>query len=51
MEYERAIIWNDHDLNIRWPIYSNEKIKPIISEKDKKAMTLKEAINTANIFI
>lgn len=29
-EFERCIIWNDHDLNIQWPILE----KPILSDKD-----------------
>jgi len=34
---EVGIIWNDKNLNIRWPI-----IKPIISIKDKNNITFKE---------
>jgi len=37
-EHDRAIRWNDPELNINWPIS-----KPILSEKDKKAPLLKEA--------
>jgi len=37
-EHDRAIRWNDPDLNIDWPI-SN----PILSEKDKNAPFLKDA--------
>ena len=51
MEYERAIIWNDFDLNIKWPInLSNEKINPIVSEKDKQAITLQKAIEAGDLF-
>ena len=34
---EVGIIWNDKNLNIKWPI-----IKPIISIKDKNNITFKE---------
>ena len=36
---ERGILWNDKDLNIKWPIK-----KPIISKKDKSNLTFKEYI-------
>jgi dTDP-4-dehydrorhamnose 3,5-epimerase len=39
-EHEVGILWNDMDLNIRWPVKHN----PIISEKDMKNITLKEFI-------
>jgi len=38
-ESARAIIWNDKDLNIDWPINPM-----IISDKDKKANSFKQAI-------
>ena len=37
-EAEAGIIWNDEDLNIEWPIK-----EPIISEKDQKLTSLKNA--------
>lgn len=36
-EHERAIIWNDPNINIKWPVAS-----PIISEKDSKNPHLHE---------
>ena len=36
---EKGILWNDKDLNIKWPIQ-----KPIISNKDKSNITFKEYI-------
>ncbi|MEN6374760.1 MAG: dTDP-4-dehydrorhamnose 3,5-epimerase [Smithella sp.] len=38
--YERTIIWNDPDLAIAWPL-SNQ---PILSDKDSKGLTFKEAV-------
>ena len=38
--HERGIIWNDPEINIKWPIKN-----PIISEKDSKNPPLKEADN------
>ena len=37
-EYEAGIIWNDPEINIDWPIR-----EPILSEKDKKLPSLKDA--------
>ncbi len=36
-EHERAIIFNDHDLNINWKVDN-----PIVSEKDLKASSFKD---------
>lgn len=38
-EYERAILWNDPDIGIDWPIAD----PPILSAKDKAAQPLKTA--------
>jgi dTDP-4-dehydrorhamnose 3,5-epimerase len=37
-ESEAGIIWNDRDLNIQWPVK-----EPILSEKDRKLPSLKDA--------
>lgn len=34
---EGSILWNDSDIGIKWPV-----AEPIVSERDKSAMTLKE---------
>lgn len=39
---EGQILWNDKDINIDWPI----KYDPILSEKNKKAPTLKEWLSS-----
>ena len=38
-KFERGILWNDKDLNIKWPIK-----KPIISAKDKANISFKNFI-------
>ena len=38
-KFERGILWNDKDLNIKWPIK-----KPIISAKDKANISFKKFI-------
>jgi dTDP-4-dehydrorhamnose 3,5-epimerase len=40
LSLEKDIIWNDKDLNIKWPIK-----KPILSKKDKTAQSLKNFLN------
>jgi len=40
-EYERAIIWNDPDIAIEWPIIESKE--PLLSEKDLCGSRLKEA--------
>ncbi|CAI1492445.1 dTDP-4-dehydrorhamnose 3,5-epimerase [Thermococcus nautili] len=44
-DYEGGIIWNDPELGINWPID-----EPIVSEKDKRWPTLREAIERGWVF-
>ena len=44
-EYEAGLIWNDADINVEWPIK-----KPIVSQKDRNLLTLKELIEKDDIF-
>jgi dTDP-4-dehydrorhamnose 3,5-epimerase len=40
-EWERALLWNDPDLNIHWPIL--EGITPVLSIKDSQGLPLAQA--------
>nr|WP_237702072.1 dTDP-4-dehydrorhamnose 3,5-epimerase [Thermococcus sp. AM4] len=44
-DYEGGIIWNDPELDIDWPVD-----EPIVSEKDRKLPTLREAIERGWVF-
>lgn len=39
-EFERCIVWNDAAIAIPWPVGS---LQPVISDKDRKGVTLAEA--------
>ncbi|MFV2059006.1 MAG: dTDP-4-dehydrorhamnose 3,5-epimerase [Thiohalomonadales bacterium] len=41
-QYERAIRWDDPDINIKWPLIDNRS--PILSEKDSQADSFKDAV-------
>ena len=41
-ELERSLRWDDPDLGILWPLQAMTSKKPIISNKDANAPTLKE---------
>lgn len=43
-EHEKGIIWNDPEINIKWPI----DVVPILHEKDSKLPILKNADNNFN---
>lgn len=38
--YEEGILWNDKEINIKWPVK-----KPILSPKDKNNLSLKEFLS------
>lgn len=42
-EHERSISWNDPTIGIRWPLAERGIQEPVLSEKDKRAVTLAEA--------
>ena len=44
-ESELTLKWNDSDINIKWP-----KIKPILSNKDKNGLSLKDFIKKVKNF-
>jgi dTDP-4-dehydrorhamnose 3,5-epimerase len=44
-DYEGGLIWNDEDIGIKWPVDN-----PIISQKDRNLLTLKELIEKDDMF-
>lgn len=46
---EKSIIWNDKNINIKWPLYKLKNKKIILSDKDEKAPCLNE-INEIDLF-
>ncbi len=40
-EYERSVLWNDPDLAIDWHLVN--EVPPVLSDKDAKAVTFKDA--------
>ena len=47
---ERSLHWNDVNINIDWPIKELNISEVVISEKDKKAQSLNQAIKNGDIF-
>ena len=41
--YEMGILWNDKDLNIKWPVK-----KPLISTRDRKNLSFTKFLNSKN---
>jgi dTDP-4-dehydrorhamnose 3,5-epimerase len=44
-EYEGGLIWNDPDVNVKWP---NDN--PILSQKDQKLPTLRELVERGEVY-
>ena len=44
-KYEGGLVWNDPDINVKWP---NDN--PVLSEKDKGWLTLKELTEKGELF-
>ena len=40
-KYERTLIWNDKEINVKWP----KKKSPLLSKKDSQAMTFRKIKN------
>ena len=49
--YERSIIWNDPDLAIEWPIEFLMENEIILSDSDKKGITINKAEAEGDIFM
>lgn len=47
-EYDSGIIWNDLDLDIKWPIDEIGELS--LSQKDMSLQTFKEFLNKENPF-
>lgn len=47
-EYDSGILWNDSDVNIKWPLEDIEEV--LLSDKDKVQQTLKEFMSKENPF-
>ena len=48
-DHERAILWSDKQLNIKWPLENLKENKLIISNKDKKAISFKEFLKSKEV--
>jgi dTDP-4-dehydrorhamnose 3,5-epimerase len=48
-EYDGGILWNDPDIDIKWPLEGIEEV--LLSEKDKKQQTFKVFQDQQNPFI
>ena len=48
---ERTIQWDDRDIDIDWPLEKLGIISPLLSEKDSKAISLKELLKNNELFL
>ena len=49
-EHEKCLLWNDNKLKIKWPTEKLIGSKPIISNKDKNALTFEAIMELGFIF-
>lgn len=49
-ESDKALSWNDKDLNIAWPLKKINLIEPLLSEKDKYGLSFTDIKNLSYIF-
>lgn len=47
---ERSLIWNDNNLNIKWPFHDFNINAPIVSSKDQEALKLEDIIRNKDYF-
>lgn len=47
---ERTLIWNDKEVDIKWPIDNYKFKKLLISKKDRSGLSLNEIISKGDIF-
>jgi dTDP-4-dehydrorhamnose 3,5-epimerase len=44
-EYDSGIMWDDKDINVKWPLDRLDGTELIIADKDKKLMSFKDFLN------
>ena len=49
-KYEKSLLWNDPNLDIKWPLDKLENKKPIVSQKDCVGLNIIEAEKLGYIF-
>ena len=49
-ELERTLLWNDSLISVEWPKFENKLIKPNLSLKDNKGLTLDNLLKKGELF-